>query len=90
MHPSSYFIVEGKLKSINYFFTYSITDNLISIKDVESHIYSTRQNELKKYTEQLGIIWDQPQNFDILQRLCWESFRTNYPKDFIEKVLCIK
>jgi hypothetical protein len=90
MHPSSYFLVNKKLKSINYFFTYNHDENQISIKDVESHIYSTRQEELKKYTEKLGIVWDKPQSFDILQKLCWESFRTNYPKDFIEKVLCIK
>jgi hypothetical protein len=49
MHPSSYFIVDGKLKSINYFFTYSNDEPYICIKDVESHIYSTRQDEMKKY-----------------------------------------
>jgi len=86
MHPSSYFIIDGKLRSINYFFTYHETEPQVSIKDVESHIYSTRQAELKKYLSGLGIEWDKPQPFDKLQLLCWESFRTNYPSDFIEKV----
>ena len=90
MHPSSYFIVDGRLKSINYFFTYHDTEARISIKDVESHIYSTRQDELRKYLAQLGIEWDVPSEFGILNQLCWESFRTNYPTDFIEKVKCIK
>ena len=85
MHPSSYFIVNGKLKSINYFFTYHESEPQISIKDVESHIYSTRQNEIKKYISILGIEWNSPQPFDKLQFLCWESFRTNYPSEFIEK-----
>ena len=31
MHPSSYFIVDGKLKSINYFFTYRENEGPISI-----------------------------------------------------------
>lgn len=88
MHPSSYFLVNGKLKSINYFFAYHKSEPHFSIKDVESHIYSTRQNEMKKYLETLNIKWDEPQEFSVLERLCWNSFRTNYPADFIEKILC--
>lgn len=86
MHPSSYFIIDGKLKSINYFFTYNNRDALISIKDVESHIYSTRQDIIRKHIESLGIVWDVPQPFKLLEKLCWESFSSNYPKEFIEKV----
>lgn len=90
MHPSSYFIIDGKLKSINYFFTYHKTEPNFSIKDVESHIYSTRQDELKKHVEALGIKWDTPQPFNLLEQLCWLSFRTNYPTDFIDKMLKIR
>lgn len=91
MHPSSYFVVDGKLKSINYFFTYRNIEPLISIKDVESHIYSTRQDEIKKHLGSLGIDWNTPQPWNIMDQLCWESFRTNYPADFIERVKeCIK
>lgn len=87
MHPSSYFIVDGRLKSINYFFTYHASEPQISIKDVESHIYSTRQDEMKKHLTTLGIDWDSPQSFDTLDKLCWASFSTNYPKDFIDSCL---
>lgn len=90
MHPSSYFVIGGKLKSINYFFTYDQNEQHISIADVESHIYSTRQDEMKKHIATLGIEWDKPQPFELLNTLCWESFRTNYPADFIEKAKCIK
>jgi len=91
MHPSSYFVVSGKLKSINYFFTYHKDEDLISIADVESHIYSSRQNEMKKYLEILGIEWNTPQSWEIMDTLCWNSFKTNYPLDFIEKVQrCLK
>ena len=86
MHPSSYFVVDVKLKSINYFFTYNKHEPQFSIADVESHIYSTRQQEMKKYIEELGIEWDKPQSFDVMEQLCWASFRTNYPSDFIDKV----
>ena len=90
MHPSSYFIVNGKLKSINYFFTYHNSENNISISDVESHIYTTRQEEMRKHLDTLGISWDKPQSWDIMDKLCWESFSTNYPQEFIERVKCLK
>jgi hypothetical protein len=90
MHPSSYFVVNGRLKSINYFFAYRDHEGPISIEDHASHIYSTRQEEMKKYTESMGISWSKKQPLDLLEQLCWESFRTNYPADFIEKAKCIK
>jgi len=87
MHPSSYFLVDGQLKSINYFFTYSKDEPNVSIADVESHIYSSRQDEMRKHLETLGIDWNTPQSWNTMDRLCWESFRTNYPADFIEKCI---
>ena len=89
MHPSSYFVVGGKLKSINYFFTYKNYEPTISIKDVESHIYITRQDEMRKHLETLGIEWDKPQPWAVMDQLCWSSFSTNYPQEFIERVKCI-
>lgn len=85
MHPSSYFIVDGKLKSINYFFTYHKTEGPISIADHASHIYSTRQEVMRKKIKELGLDWDSPQPLNSLQQLCFESFRNNYPDSFIEK-----
>jgi hypothetical protein len=90
MHPSSYFVVDGKLKSINYFFTYHKQEPNISIKEVESHIHSNRQVEMKKHLDALGIDWLVPQSWETMDQLCWESFRTNYPADFIDRVKCIK
>jgi hypothetical protein len=90
MHPSSYFIVDGKLKSINYFFTYKNTEPNISIKDVESHIYTTRQDEMRKYLSELGIEWNTPQSWEVMDQLCWNSFSNMYPADFIERARCIK
>ena len=86
MHPSSYFVVDGKLKIINYFFTYNKNEPNISIKDVESHIHSNRQAEMRKHLDTFGIEWDKPQPWAVMDQLCWESFKTNYPLEFIEKV----
>jgi hypothetical protein len=85
MHPSSYFIVDGKLKSINYFFTYSGDEETIKISDVLSHISSNRRLELQKYSESKGISWDEPTPLQKAQILCFDSFSNNYPIDFINK-----
>jgi hypothetical protein len=90
MHPSSYFVIGGKLKSINYFFTYHKDEKNVSIAEVESHIHSNRQAEMRKYLESLGIEWNTPQPWEVMDQLCWESFRTNYPAEFIERIKCIK
>lgn len=91
MHPSSYFVVDGRLKSINYFFTYTNDEANISIKEVESHIHTNRQIEMRKHLSSLNIKWDNPQSWHIMDQLCWKSFSTNYPVDFIEQVKeCIK
>jgi hypothetical protein len=84
MHPSSYFIVNKKLKSINYFFTYHNSEPNISISEVESHIYTTRQAEMRKHIESLGIDWNTRQSWDTMDQLCWASFSNNYPSSFIE------
>ena len=46
LHPSSYFIVNGRLKSINYFFCYKEADPMISLRSVMSHISEDRQADV--------------------------------------------
>jgi hypothetical protein len=84
LHPSSYFIVDGKLKSFNHFFCYHKSEGPISIADHASHIYSTRQDIMREQIETMGISWDIPEPLSTLQSLCFESFRKNYTDDFIE------
>lgn len=85
LHPSSYFIVAGKLKSINYFFTYSSGEGPITVRDHLSHISEGRRAEMKPITDAMGIDWDAPQTLQTMQMLAFDSFRNNYPADFIEK-----
>jgi hypothetical protein len=89
MHPSSYFIVDGKLKSINYFFCHREEEGPLVLSDYKSHIYSARQELMREHVEKIGISWDKPTPQNILQKLCFDSFRTNYPADFIEKAKAI-
>ena len=85
LHPSSYFIVDGKLKSINYFFTYANTEGSITVRDHLSHISEGRRTAMKPITDAMGIDWDTPQTLQTMQMLAIESFSNNYPQEFIEK-----
>jgi hypothetical protein len=85
LHPSSYFIVDGQLKSINYFFCYNNSSAPISLRSVMSHISEDRQADLFPKMIALGIDVDAPTQHDQIQQLAFESFKTNFPEDFIEK-----
>jgi carbonic anhydrase len=85
LHPSSYFIVDGKLKSMNYFFTYSNSDTQISVKNVLSHISEDRQANLLPKLAAAGMELDKPQTFTNLQLLAFDSFKNNFNEDVMEK-----
>lgn len=85
LHPSSYFVIDGKLKSMNYFFTYHESEGPIKISDHASHIHSNRQNIMREQVEAMGISWDEPESLNTLQHLCFESFRKNYTDSFINQ-----
>lgn len=85
LHPSSYFIVDGKLKSMNYFFTYDKTDAKISLRSVMSHISEDRQADLFPKMKSAGINIDEPTSHKEIQLLAFESFKTNFRDDVMEK-----
>lgn len=85
LHPSSYFIVDGKLKSMNYFFTYDQTDDPISLRSVMSHISEDRQADLFPKMQANGIDVDAPTAHNDIQILAFDSFKTNFRDDVMEK-----
>jgi hypothetical protein len=89
MHPSSYFVVNGKLKSINYFFCYNDNDNKISLTDVMSHISISRRNDLYPKMAKLGIDVNKPTPFFDIQMLAFESFKTDFPSDIMDEACSI-
>lgn len=89
LHPSSYFIVDGQLKSINYFFCYKDHEPMINIRSVLSHISEERQKVLEEQMNMMGMDLDTPSSFKDLQILALESFKNNFPSDFIEQAKLI-
>jgi len=89
MHPSSYFVVDGKLKSINYFFTYDSKDEGLTPMDVMSHISEDRQSVLIPAMEKMGIDVNKSQDLNMLQGLCFDSFRNNFSDDVMDAAKAI-
>lgn len=85
LHPSSYFIVKGKLKSINYFFCYRDQDTEISMNSLMSHISKDRQKTLESIYQSLEINPDVPCSFLKIQMLTFETFKTNFLDSTMEK-----
>lgn len=89
LHPSSYFIVNGELKSINYFFTYDLEDLPLSIRSVLSHISNDRQQDLFPKMAAAGIDIDKPTDHKKIQLLAFESFKTNFSDNLMERAKSI-
>jgi hypothetical protein len=85
LHPSSYFVVNGQLKSINYFFCYREVDRQINLRSVMSHISQDRQKDLLPKMAAAGIDIDTITPFKDIQLLAFESFKTNFPHNFMEE-----
>jgi hypothetical protein len=84
LHPSSYFVVDGKLKSMNYFFTYGPSDANITLRSVMSHISEDRQADLFPKMAAMGINVDKHTPHNEIQQLAFESFKTNFRDDVME------
>lgn len=84
LHPSSYFVVDNRIKSINYFFCYNFNEGSIRFDDFKTHISNNRQKKLEKQFKDQGIWWDTEIPLKKLQLMALDSFKSNYPDDFIE------
>jgi hypothetical protein len=89
LHPSSYFVIDGGLRNVNYFFAYRDSEPKINVGEHLSHISENRRNELFPKMKQLGINSGTAYPFDKLQILCLESFRDVYPDAFIDAAIKI-
>lgn len=85
LHPSSYFVVDGKLKSINHFFCYEDSEQEICIADCLSHISEDRLAQLMPMVNVEGLDIHKPVPFAVLGKLALDSFADSYPADFIKK-----
>lgn len=89
LHPSSYFIIDGTLRSVNHFFCYSNDESEITISQVLNHISKNRQEKLLAYCKENDINITATYPFEFYGQLTLESFRGDYPDEFIDKAKLI-
>lgn len=83
LHPSSYFIVDGKLKSINYFFCYFKEEPALDFEKIRSHISLERIAIATPLLEKYKVDLTQPLDLAMFQQFTFDSFGTNYPQEFV-------
>lgn len=85
MHPSSYFVINGKLKSINYFFCYDNTEKTLVLEKVFSHISDERLEKLYPLMKANNIDWRKEEPLKKIQHLAFETFKYNFPDSVMEE-----
>jgi hypothetical protein len=85
LHPSSYFIVRGELKSINYFFCYDSHEKDLRLQEVFSHISSDRLKKLYPLMKSLDIDPQECTALSKIQELAFETFKSDFPVTTMEK-----
>lgn len=84
LHPSSFFIVDGQLRTVNHFFCYSDDEPEVSIESVLDHISKDRQEKLFEYLDTHGIDPSKTFSFKFYGGVVLDNFNNDYPKEFIE------
>lgn len=79
LHPSSYFVVNNQLKSINYFFCYDFNEQDLELQEVFSHISDERLQKLYPIMNMLEIDPYQKTSLAKIQNLAFETFKSDFP-----------
>lgn len=87
LHPNSWVVKDNVLIPFNWFFCYNRTDGNITIRELLRQISNTRQDKLVHVLEKLGMTLDTPYTAKQLESVCFNSFRSNYPDNLINKAL---
>lgn len=87
LHPNSWVAVDGTLIPFNWFFCYDTKEEGITIKSLLVQISNQRQDKLFKVLENNGVDINYPYSSKELQRVAFDSFRSNYPAELIDNIL---
>lgn len=87
VHPSSYFIVNGRLKSINYFFCHNYDEDYLTVNQIKSHVSEERFESAQPLLDKYNIFdFDQKIPLTTFNNIILDSFESNYPVGFIDRL----
>lgn len=87
LHPNSFCNIDNNLHWFNWFFSYNLDEEKISIDNVLIQISKERQLQLFKILKDLNINTSVPRSYVELQALALLSFKKNYPESLINESL---
>jgi len=87
LHPNSWTVKDGTLIPFNWFYTYDCNEPPVVIRDMLKQISIGRQKKLRLELEKAGFTLDTPYSVIELQKIAFNSFRSNYPKELIDDIL---
>lgn len=87
LHPNSWVAKDGVLIPFNWFFCYDKQESNITIRNVLKQISFERQEKLAVVLKAAGMDLDTPYDVKTLQTVAFNSFRSNYPADLIDKII---
>jgi hypothetical protein len=86
LHPNSWVARHGVLVPFNWFFCDDQLES-VSVKDVLIQISQERQEKLNKVLESHNMNTNTVYDVKSLQKIAFNSFRSNYPADLIDSIL---
>jgi hypothetical protein len=86
LHPNSWVAHEGTLIPFNWFYSYDMDETAV-IRDMLKQISPARQAKMQIELDKVGLELDTPYPIKDLQVVAFNSFRTNYPSDLIDKII---
>ena len=87
MHPNSWVAIDGKLVPFNWFFSFTEDEPPITIRDFLIQISLGRLEKLELVLKSFDMDLDTPYDVKTLHRICFHSFKANYPQPLIDQVL---
>lgn len=86
LHPNSWVARDGVLVPFNWFFSYQDNET-VAIRDVMRQISTARQEKLGQVLSAAAMDFDTAYPVGQLQRITFDSFRSNYPAELIDRAL---
>jgi hypothetical protein len=87
LHPNSWTVRDGVLVPFNWFYCYDTDTGTDSFENMSIQISQGRKENVYPILEKFGIDWEEQYSVKKLQLVAFNSFRNNYPKELIDRII---
>lgn len=87
LHPNSWTVRDGVLVPFNWFYCYDTDTGTDSFENMSIQISQGRKENVYPILERFKIEWEKQYPVKQLQLIAFNSFRNNYPKELIDRII---